>query len=84
MAKKCETCRGTGKVPHEWDDKEFEDYLTEAYGEVKVCGMNYNAGYALRNIDPTAFDTMQNDTERMEKCKECDGEGEIEIEEEVA
>ena len=37
------------------DDKMYEEYLTEIYGTVSVCGMEYDAGRALRELDPTAF-----------------------------
>jgi len=33
----------------------FEEELNEIYGEVKVCGYEYEAGRLLREVDPTAF-----------------------------
>lgn len=33
----------------------FEDALTDSYGTVSVCGYEYGAGAALRELDPTAF-----------------------------
>lgn len=36
-------------------EKEFEDWLGDYYGPVSVCGYEYDAGYALRELDPTAF-----------------------------
>ena len=44
-------------------DKEFEEYLTEIYGEVNICGLKYNAGWALRQIDPVAFRVAKGDCE---------------------
>lgn len=33
----------------------FEGGLTDGYGTVSVCGYDYDAGSALRELDPTAF-----------------------------
>jgi hypothetical protein len=33
----------------------FEDSLNEIYPAVSVCGYDYDAGRALRELDPTAF-----------------------------
>ena len=33
----------------------YEDMLNEAYGDVNICGLNYNAAYALETIDKTAY-----------------------------
>ena len=44
-------------------EREFEKYLNEVYDDVSICGIIYNAGYALKNIDPTAFDVIQADKE---------------------
>jgi hypothetical protein len=37
------------------DEKIYADYLTELYGVVNICGIDYDAGYALYDVDPTAF-----------------------------
>lgn len=34
---------------------EFEAYLGECWGTVSVCEYEYDAGYALRGLDPIAF-----------------------------
>ena len=52
------------------DEDEFATYLDERYGDIDVCGYKYFAGHALRELDPTAFDCMQADTERW-ICFEC-------------
>ena len=39
----------------EKDEKEFEDQLNEIYGEVEICGMKFDSGYVLKELDPTAF-----------------------------
>ena len=33
----------------------FDDMLDDCYGVAEVAGYTYRAGYALRNIDPTAY-----------------------------
>lgn len=33
----------------------FEDELSDAYGLVSVCGLDYDAGRAFRLLDPIAF-----------------------------
>lgn len=42
-----------------WSDAEAcdmcEEELTDLYGMVAVCGLEYAAGAALRSLDPTAF-----------------------------
>ncbi len=40
---------------HEVSEREFEDYLTETYGDVKICGISYASGYALHQLDEVAF-----------------------------
>jgi len=44
-------------------EDQFEDYLTELYGKVDICGVEYNSGYALRELDPIAFDVAYSDYE---------------------
>lgn len=42
-----------------WSDAEARDEceaeLTDLYGTVAVCGFDYDAGAALRQLDPVAF-----------------------------
>lgn len=35
----------------------FEDMLNETYSTVSICGYEYDAGRALKEIDPVAFRT---------------------------
>lgn len=69
----CEACNGTGQ--HEMDEKEFEEYLNDCFGDVNICGLNYGAGYALKEIDPIAFRCAMVDHE--EECQECEGSGKV-------
>ena len=32
-------------------DEKYEKYLNDLYGVVYICGIEYNAGYALRILD---------------------------------
>ena len=36
-------------------EERHEDMLSEVYGVVSVCGFDYDAGRALRELDPVAF-----------------------------
>ena len=51
----------------------YDDMLDEVYGEIKICGYEYSASYALKEIDPTAYRCGFNDW--------CDAEDDDEIEE---
>lgn len=33
----------------------YEDWLTDCYGSISVCGYEYDAGSVFRELDPTAF-----------------------------
>lgn len=49
------------------DEKDYEDYLNEVYGDVDICGLFYPAGSALRDVDPAAFDIGYADWEAEER-----------------
>jgi len=36
-------------------DNMTEEFLNEIYGEISVCGYEYSAGNALKDLDPCAF-----------------------------
>ena len=42
-------------------EEAYEEMLTDVYGDVTICGYNYDAGYALKEIDPTAYRCGMND-----------------------
>ena len=75
---KCENCSGIGQVPKEWTDDEFEEYLTDLYGTVKIGNLEFDAGRILRELDPIAFNCSMSDMEQEEDCPVCDGTGEVE------
>lgn len=33
----------------------YQDFLRECFDTVKICGHEYDAAYALKNTDPTAY-----------------------------
>jgi len=37
------------------EESETEDWLNKRFGEVSICDYKYEAGTALKEIDPTAF-----------------------------
>ena len=61
---------------NEYDDSEYEEELDSMYGSVEICGHDYSAGYALRQIDEDLFDSMRQEYEDEGSwfCNEC-GEG---------
>lgn len=63
-------------INKELTEDEFEEYLNEMYGTVDVCGMTFDSGAILRELDPTAFRCGQADYEsELEpvewECGEC-------------
>jgi hypothetical protein len=56
----------------ELTEQEYEDMLDEIYGEVQICGMTFNSGRALRELDPTAFRCGMADEPQKWKCLGCD------------
>ena len=58
----------------EKDENAYEEMLTDAYGTVDICGMTFNAGYALRQLDPTAFRCGLADEPIIYVCGECSEE----------
>ena len=61
-------------------EEEYEDYVTEVYGDIDVCGYSYPAGQVLREIDPTAFRCGIADMPEVWICGECGEEYETEDE----
>lgn len=56
----------------EKDEEEFEKMLNETYGEVEICGMMFEQGTALRELDPIAFRCALSDEPIQWQCSECD------------
>ena len=55
----------------EKDEKEFEEYLNEIYGDVEICGMYFEQGTALKELDPTAFYVFLSDEPTQWECSYC-------------
>ena len=53
------------------DEDDFEELLTETWGVVDVCGMKYDAGHALKQLDPIAFRCAMADEPLRWECDEC-------------
>ena len=49
----------------------FEEILDEIYGEVEICGMTFSSGYALRELDLTAFRCSLADAQDYEDVYIC-------------
>ena len=56
----------------EKDEKEFEEMLNKSYGTVEICGMTFDQGTALRELDPTAFRCALSDEPLQYGCEKCD------------
>jgi hypothetical protein len=55
----------------------YEDMLNDCYPPVSICGYEYDAGRALKEIDPIAFDCGFSDyisSELDENLEEVEGE----------
>lgn len=53
-------------------DYDFEQLLTDIYGEVRVGKLSWEAGYVIRKMDPVAFDEMKNNHEDSIESDEDD------------
>jgi hypothetical protein len=49
----------------------YMDMLDDIYGDVEICGMTYNAGYALKELDPIAFRCGMSDMQEYETIYQC-------------
>jgi len=62
----------------ELTEEEFESILNDTYGNIEICGMTFNSGRALKELDPIAFRCALNDYESNENekwfCSECNTE----------
>ena len=50
-------------LPHSIDtEARYQAWLRECYGStVEICGQSYDVAYALREVDPTAYDVGMSD-----------------------
>jgi hypothetical protein len=42
---------------------DFDEYLDEVYGDVSIANVLYSTSYALKEVDPTAYDVLEADWE---------------------
>lgn len=56
------------------DERDFEQELNEVYGTVEICGMTFDQGTALKELDPVAFRCALADQDIRYKCGECEKE----------
>ena len=50
-------------------EDDYDNWLDDCYGEVGVAGMTYSTSYALKELDPTAYN-----------CGKADYEGTMDLE----
>ena len=62
----------------EMTEEQYRDMLDEIYGVVEICGMRFDSGRALQELDPVAFRCGKADYESEQGskwvCAECDEE----------
>ncbi len=63
----------------EQDDKQYEEMLNESYGTVVICGMTFDQGTALKELDPIAFRCGMADEPIRYRCLDCNDEFDEEI-----
>jgi hypothetical protein len=54
------------------EEKEYEEYLNDCFGDVTICGMKYSSGWALRQLDEIAFNCGLSEQEIKYKCGKCE------------
>ena len=52
-------------------ESEYDDFLDGCYGDVNVCGFNYSASYALKELDPVAYRCSKSDYESNFDLEDC-------------
>jgi hypothetical protein len=66
-----------------YTEDSFEDMLNDNYGDVEICGMSFQQGTALKELDPIAFNCSMNDSQEYTDvyiCPLCGAEHEDEEE----
>ena len=53
------------------DEKEFEEILNINYKPITICGIEFEQGTALRELDPTAFDCIMAEETVIWVCDWC-------------
>ena len=56
----------------EKSESEYEEMLNDIYGTVEICGMTFDSGRALKELDPIAFRCGMSDLPLQYQCTECD------------
>lgn len=66
------------------DDSDYRDYLNDSEDTATICGHEYAAGYALEQVDPTAFRCGMVDwIDTLDKEDEDDYKGLMQEEEDI-
>lgn len=45
---------------YDWQER-YNEMLDEVYGDVTICGYTYDSSYALKEVDPIAYQCGKND-----------------------
>lgn len=60
-----------------YTENDYEEMLRECYGDATICGMTFDAAYALKELDPIAFRCGFIDYQEYETKYECEICGEV-------
>ena len=55
----------------EKDERAYEEMLNDCYGTVTICGIEFEQGTALKELDPIAFRCGLSDEPVQYECSEC-------------
>ena len=69
----------TCETRDKFTEDDYLQMLNEAYGEINICGQTFDAGSALKELDPTAFDVGFGDYQEyvdVYLCPICEAEHE--------
>ena len=56
---------------YEISESEFNDFLDDCYPEIELMGMTYNPSYALKELDPIAYNCAKSDYESNYDLDDC-------------
>jgi hypothetical protein len=54
-----------------YTEDDYDDMLNETYGTVDICGYTYDSAYALKELDPTAYNCGFADYQEEEDVYIC-------------
>ena len=56
----------------EISEEQFNDFLDDCYPEIEIMGMTYAVSYALKELDPIAYNCAKSDYESNYDLDDCE------------